>query len=74
MNSLVWAKQEHRRDRKGAEVFRVEPEARERLAGGEARLGEREPPDGRVTHIPESGERPGRAREGDELARSVALD
>ncbi len=41
------------------------PEGRKRVAGGEARLGEREPPGWRITNDAEKGVRPGGAREGD---------
>ncbi len=65
--SLRFEPEARRRSASGGRMqwsLRFEPEARKKKAGGEARLGEREPPDRCGTTITKSGERPGRAREG----------
>ena len=65
--SLRFKPEARRRSASGGRMqwsLRFEPEARKKKAGGEARLGEREPPDRCGTTITKSGERPGRAREG----------
>ena len=49
--------------RVGWDAIFIEPEARGRLAGGEARLGEREPPHRDGLTVSGPGLRPGRARE-----------